>query len=205
MKLSFVPVSPARHAALVFFCGAGVAAEAYVPLLRPVAEAGYRVVIVRLPYRFAPLDSHKSETVARARRAIAGQPELRWILAGHSRGAALAGRTASSDRASIAGLVLIGTTHPKDEDLSSLTIPVTKIYGSNDGVAPVDRVMANVPLLPAHTRWLEVAGGNHSQFGHYGHDLFDGRPTIPRAQQQSITRTALLDALAAAAANQIGP
>ncbi|RZJ06963.1 MAG: hypothetical protein EOP39_17680, partial [Rubrivivax sp.] len=52
---------------LIFFCGSGVAAEAYVPLLRPIAEAGHPVFIVKLPWRFAPLDSHRDEAIARAR------------------------------------------------------------------------------------------------------------------------------------------
>jgi hypothetical protein len=50
-------------------------------------------------------------------------------------------------------------------------------------------------LLPADTRWVEIEGGNHSQFGHYGHQLFDGSPTTTREEQQAVTRAALLDAL----------
>ena len=41
----------------------------------------------------------------------------------------------------------------------------------------------------------EVSGGNHSQFGHYGHQLFDGMPTISRSDQQQIARSAILDVL----------
>lgn len=92
-------------------------------------------------------------------------------------------------------MVLIGTTHPKENDLSSLSIPVTKVYGSNDGVAPPDRMFANKRLLPPNTRWVEIKVGNHSQFGHYGQQLLDGKATISREMQQSVTRSALLDAL----------
>ena len=194
--LSFGPASPVRRAGLVFLCGAGVSAQAYVPLLRPVADAGYRVAIVKLPYRFAPLERHRAEAIGRARAVVAGHPELRWILAGHSRGGALAARLAWSDPAIVAGLVLIGTTHPRDQDLSRLTIPVTKIYGSHDGVAPVERVLANRRLVPGQTRWIEIPGGNHSQFGHYGHQLFDGRAAMTREHQQAIVRSALLQMLA---------
>ena len=66
----------------------------------------------------------------------------------------------------------------------------------NDGVAPVERVLANKPLLPETTRWIAIEGGNHSQFGHYGHQLFDGRATITRESQQAATRQTLLTALA---------
>jgi pimeloyl-ACP methyl ester carboxylesterase len=97
-------------------------------------------------------------------------------------------------------MVLVGTTHPKRDDLSLLSIPVTKVYGSSDGVAPADRVVANQRLLPEQTRWVKIEGGNHSQFGHYGHQLRDGEATISREMQQSITRSALLGALTNAGA-----
>ena len=66
-------------------------------------------------------------------------------------------------------------------------------------VAPVDRMLATKHLLPAHTKWVEVRGGNHSQFGHYGHQLLDGDATMARAEQQAITRAAILEVLAAGA------
>ena len=47
-------------------------------------------------------------------------------------------------------------------------------------------------------RGREIKGGNHSQFGHYGHQLFDGKATISREAQQAATRTALLEALSEA-------
>jgi pimeloyl-ACP methyl ester carboxylesterase len=100
-----------------------------------------------------------------------------------------------SDPADASALVLIGTTHPREDDLSSLRIPVTKVYASNDGVAPPHRVLANKRLLPEHAKWVEIKGGNHSQFGHYGHQFLDGTATITRVAQQEITRAALLQSL----------
>jgi pimeloyl-ACP methyl ester carboxylesterase len=93
-------------------------------------------------------------------------------------------------------MVLVGTSHPKEDDLSFLPMPVTKVYASNDGIAPPDRVRSKQRLLPKHTRWVYINGGNHSQFGHYGHQLMDGKATVSRTGQQTITRLALLRALA---------
>ena len=42
---------------------------------------------------------------------------------------------------------------------------------------------------------LEIKGGNHSQFGHYGHQLLDGKASTTREAQQSATRAALLEML----------
>jgi pimeloyl-ACP methyl ester carboxylesterase len=137
---------------------------------------------------------------------IAGHPAVaHWVVSGHSLGGALAARTVHSRPADIAAVVLIGTTHPKRDDLSALRMPVTKVYASNDGVAPYDRVQATKHLLPAHTKWVEIRGGNHSQFGHYGHQLLDGKPEITRAAQQAATRAAILEALAKSGARATTP
>ena len=72
---------------------------------------------------------------------------------------------------------------------------MTKVYASRDGVAPAERVLANRRLLPARTKWVEIAGGNHSQFGRYGHQLFDGTATLPREEQEALTRSAILEAI----------
>jgi len=194
--LEFVPVTANRKTALIFICGSGISAHAYAPLLRPIAEDGYAVFIVKLPFRFAPLESHKQSVVADTIGLIAAHPEYsRWVLSGHSLGAALSCRAVQKQSNAFAEMVLIGTTHPKQDNLTYLTVPVTKIYGSNDGVATPESIMKNKSLLPANTRWKGIEGGNHSQFGHYGHQLFDGYATITRSEQQAITRIELLTAL----------
>ena len=198
--MEFLPASPDGKTALIFLCGAGVSAHAYAPLLRPIAEARFPVFVVKLPYRFAPLASHKQEAVQRVFAIVAAHPEIsHWVLSGHSLGGALACRVAQSDPSAFSAMVLVGTTHPRQDDLSSLPLPVTKVYASNDGVAPPDRTLANKRLLPKHTQWVEIKGGNHSQFGHYGHQLFDGKAAISRETQQTDTRSALLEALTRAA------
>jgi hypothetical protein len=40
-----------------------------------------------------------------------------------------------------------------------------------------------------------IEGANHSQFAHYGHQIQDGRAAIDRAEQQRLTREAILDML----------
>ena len=193
--LQFLPRSPSMTG-IIFVCGSGVSAHAYVPLLRPIADSGYPVFIVRLPFRFAPFESHRLVAIDRVRQVVEEHKETsRWVLSGHSLGGALACRVATKHRDLLSALVLVGTTHPKHDNLSSLGFPVTKVYASNDGVAPSEKVRAYQHLLPADTKWVLIDGGNHSQFGHYGHQLLDGTSTISRNAQQQITRTAILESI----------
>jgi pimeloyl-ACP methyl ester carboxylesterase len=196
-SLQFLPVSP-NQSALIFVPGGGVAPEAYAPLLRPIADAGYSVFVIKLPFRLAPLESHKRSAIDRIHHVMTEHLEISlWVLSGHSLGAALACRVARDDPESLAALVLVGSTHPKSDNLASLTIPVTKVSGSNDRVAPVEKINGNRTLLPKHTNWVLIDGANHSQFAHYGHQFLDGTATISRTKQQDRTRIVLLESLEA--------
>ena len=81
---------------------------------------------------------------------------------------------------SVRSLVLIGTTHPRDFDLSRVAIPVARIYGTLDGVTPLDAMRRNAHLLPPTTRWVAIEGGNHAQFAWYRFQLGDNRAAITR-------------------------
>lgn len=194
--LEFEPF-PREKTGLLFFCGAGPAADAYAPLLRPLAEDhGYTVVIVRLPMRFAFLESQKLEAMDRARTKFSEHPNIdRWVVSGHSMGGAIACRFVQQSPQKVVGLALVATTHPTRDDLSGLTIPVVKVVGTKDGLAPLSKVETGKSLLPSSTRYVVIEGANHSQFGHYGSHLIDGRATISREEQQGKTREALLRAL----------
>lgn len=193
--LRFWPRRGAAASGLIFLPGGGVDPDAYVPLVRAVADAGYPVALVRLPWRVAPTASSQARVWDRIQGVLAQAPERRWILAGHSRGAALSARLAGEHPEAPAGLVLIGTTHPKQASLAALSLPVTKIYGTRDCVADSAAVFANAQLLPKHTRWVRLEGANHRQFGWYGAQLGDCSATMSREEQQAQTLAVLLAAL----------
>ena len=46
--------------------------------------------------------------------------------------------------------------------------------------------------LPLQTQWIEIAGGNHAQFGYYGRQLQDCAATIRRDEQQRQLQQSLL-------------
>jgi pimeloyl-ACP methyl ester carboxylesterase len=199
---SFIPRrrSSEPSTALVFFPGALVDPVAYAPLARAAAEAGFPAYVVELPRRGAFGGAEDPKLWARLRRLL-GQPSTpaRWLAAGHSRGGVVASQVAAARFDGFAGLVLIGTSHPRDVDLSALTVPVTKIVGTHDGLASRAEVEANRSKLPPSTRWVWVEGGNHSQFGWYGFQPGDRWAAIEAPVQRALMTRAVLDALAGVA------
>lgn len=193
--LAFVPVGvdPAEPG-FIFYPGCPVPAESYAPFGRAIAEQGFPAYLMRVPYRCAARENLVQE-LFRETEAVMRSAPRRWVLGGHSRGGAMASRFAAEHPTALAGLVLEGTTHPRDVDLSHLTIPVVKIVATNDGVAPEWKSQRNARLLPPGTHWVRIAGGNHAQFGYYRFQLWDGRATISRQAQQAQVVDAVLDLL----------
>jgi dienelactone hydrolase len=192
--LVFRPLNDRAEAGLILYPGCPVAPEAYAPVAHRIAEHGYPVFVMHLAYRCARTEDQQQHLFA-ATLGITAASQRRWVLAGHSRGAAYASRLVSQEPHAVAGLVLIGTTQPRDLNLASLTIPVMKIFASRDGVAPEDVVKANAHLLPPATHWVRIEGGNHRQFGSYRYQLFDRSATISRQSQQEQTVAAILTML----------
>jgi pimeloyl-ACP methyl ester carboxylesterase len=185
-----------RSSGLVFFPGGLVEAIAYAPLLRAVAETGHAAVLVALPRRGAFGGADDPRVLDAARRATAALPWVRaWVAGGHSRGGVVASRVAAEGFPGLGGVALLGTSHPRDVSLASLTLPVVKVLGSRDCVAELEKSDANRHLLPASTRWVVLDGANHSQFGSYGFQPGDCFATIDRARQQALTVDALLQVL----------
>ena len=75
------------------------------------------------------------------RETMAASPRA-WAVGGHSRGGMLAAKFAAAHPDLPSGLVLLGTTHPRELNLSGIppTVPVVKVFGSHDGVATPEDV-----------------------------------------------------------------
>ena len=196
----FVSYSP-RHmqptAGLLFLPGALVDPDAYAPLAYAIAARGYRVRIVFLPLRLAPTDSSVDQVIDTARLLIRRYPSVRhWAVAGHSKGGKIAARFVREQPGLADALILVGTSHPdRQNDLSAARIHAMKIYGMRDGLASPGEVLANRPYLPAHTEWVRVDGGNHTQFAAYRFQLGDRSATISRRAQHALLVAALLRTL----------
>ena len=195
---SFTPQASAP-VGLIFFPGALVDPVAYAPLVHAIADAGHASILIQVPRRGAFGGADGPEVFDRARNAAAGSSVRRWIVAGHSRGGVIACHVVRDGFPGLAGAVLLGTSHPRDFSLAATTIPMTRVSGTRDTIADVEKQERTREHLPASARIIRIDGGNHSQFGYYGFQPGDWPATITREAQQVIIRRAILDALAAAA------
>ncbi|MDB6027125.1 MAG: alpha/beta hydrolase [Verrucomicrobiales bacterium] len=197
---SFVSRTPSKSSlGLLFFPGSLVEPAAYAPLARAVALKGYPVLLIELPRRGAFGGASGNVAIRRARNLMEHSAHAtNWVIAGHSLGGVIASRFVQQQTNGVAGLVLVGTSHPRDFSLAHLKFPVTKILGTRDGLASVKKSEETRHNLPSSAHWVVIEGGNHSQFGSYGFQPGDYRATITREQQEMQTLAAFLEMLASA-------
>jgi pimeloyl-ACP methyl ester carboxylesterase len=188
--LAFQPITGTPKTGLILYPGGRVDPRAYAPTARALAAEGYLVVIVPMPLNFAILAPGRAAEVQAAFPQIA-----QWAIGGHSLGGAMAANYAFRQPAAMQGLALWAAYPASSDDLSSRQLAVTSIYGTQDGIATWDEIAASEPLLPPSTRWVEIEGGNHAQFGWYGPQNGDNPATISREAQQAQIVRATLDLL----------
>ena len=88
-NLTILSPSYQSNTAIIFYPGAKVEAEAYLPLLDQIRQTGITCILVDMPFHMAIFDSDAAEDV------MTQFPEIEhWYLAGHSMGGAIASELA---------------------------------------------------------------------------------------------------------------
>lgn len=173
---------------VIFFQGGLVDPKAYAPLARQLAENGHNCYIVKMNWRLPINDYQKT-------LELFDLANGKYVIGGHSQGAKMAAQLVYENPLTFSGLFLLGTSHPRDIDLSLLSIPTLKLYAENDGLASVPEVMENRNKLPIGTDLVLVEGGNHSQFGYMGKLFMDSSADISLEEQQKISLDNILNLL----------
>lgn len=184
-QIVFKPVATTYNPEIIFFQGGLTDPKAYAPLCRKLAESGFTCHLVKMDWRLAQYDYQKILKLFDLSKG-------NYVIGGHSQGGKMAAQFVFENPGLMKGLFLMGTSHPRDIDLSGTRIPCLKLYAENDGLASVEEVLGNKPKLPGHTKWVLIKGGNHSQFGYLGKLLMDNKADISLEEQQQQTFDNLL-------------
>jgi hypothetical protein len=188
--LVFSPTRVAPTTGLIFYPGGHVDPRAYAPAAHKIADNGYLAVIVPMPLNLAVFGTGKAGDV------MSAYPDIQnWVIAGHSLGGSMAANFADSHPGSLDGIILWASYPAKSDDLSDQDIDSLSIFGTRDGLSTINKIKASEPLLPPHTLWVVIDGGNHAQFGWYGSQPGDNQATISRQEQQEQIVQATLDFL----------
>ena len=189
-QIVLTPTGDVRPAGILFQPGAKVDARAYAAVLRPLAEAGYPVVIPKQPLGIAFLSTGAFES------AQAAHPEIaEWIVGGHSLGGTVAAIDAEAHDtdavAPVTGLMLYAS-YPASDMSATLASAVISISGSEDALATPADIEASRADLPPNASFVVLDGAVHAFFGDYGPQPGDGTPTITHDEARALISEASL-------------
>lgn len=159
----------------IFYPGGKVEALAYAPLMKQLSERGLTVVLVEMPFNLAVFNTDAADEILAEMEGMDN-----WYIGGHSLGGAMASSYLEKTDEEFKGLILLGA-YP----LGEVEIPMLAIVGSEDEIVNKDKVedLEN-PII--------IQGGNHGNFGNYGSQKGDGKGSISREEQQSLTVEAIM-------------
>lgn len=171
----FYPSTNPLKTGFIFYPGGMVKVEAYLPLVKALAEKGYCSVLVRMPKDLAVFNQKGADKFIKRFTDIE-----HWFIGGHSLGGSMAASFASTKSKVFDGIVLFAAYSTKkiNDDISVLSV-----FGSCDGVLAKDKYEKYKKNLPADFTEFVIEGGCHSYFGDYGMQDGDGNPTITRNEQ----------------------
>ena len=175
--------SSADNIALVFYPGAKVDTEAYLPLMEKISQNGIDCFLLKMPLRMAIFDTDA------AGKIIDEYDYGTVILAGHSMGGVAACEFTRKNPSDVDGLVFLAS-YP-DGDIKEE--PVLSVYGSEDMILESDAYENAGRFFPDDLTEVIIKGGNHSGFGNYGDQKGDGKANISCEQQQDETAKAITD------------
>ncbi len=178
----FVPENPV--AGLIFYPGAKVEHEAYIPLMQACAEEGVLCILVEMPLYFPLLWGSSADGLQER------YPDIdRWYMGGHSLGGYTAASYLAKHTSDYEGLVLLASY--SGADLTGSGLDVLSIYGSEDQIMNRERYKSGIANLPETYDELVIDGGCHAYFGMYdGQDGHSGLP-VTNAEQLQMTADAI--------------
>ena len=163
---------------LIYYPGGLVDPEAYAVTAQGISDAGYLVVVPKMPLNLAFLGINRADEI------MADYPEIEsWLIGGHSLGGAMAAEYAKNNVDSLDGLIMFASYPADYDDFIDFPIPILTIIGSNDPGS--SKQLAFYEAVSDSASIYVVEGGNHRQYADYSYQSNDGVATISAAEQQA--------------------
>lgn len=194
---------------LILVPGALVDHTAYATIASQLSDAGILVAVMNIePYRLPMNQTGASniEVLTIMYDLIAGGAVVKeWAIGGHSMGAFRALELCSEMKPGISKLVMwsmgmsndLGTSTLRDASVDALIIAGSEdVFYTKMSSEEWQKIMQKLPQN--RTTFIEIKGGNHSGFAHYGPQTFpfaDGVRTITLDDQQDAVVKATVDFL----------
>ena len=184
----FNPGSHSPNTGLILYPGGRCDSRAYAPVMRPLANIGFKIIIPHMPLRLAVLDANRIGTI------MAQHPEIqKWIVGGHSMGGAMAAAYAFKSPGQVKGLFFLASYPSSMHAMPDSELPMLMLYGTHDFITRKSEFEASHERLPKHTKFVAIEGGDHYQFGSFGNVKVTA--TISREEQQRQTTQAMIQFL----------
>ena len=171
--------------AIIFYGGAKVDPVAYSSLCNEIAHSGIDVYLIKMPLYFPLFNMNGADQVASLNK------HNNLYMMGHSLGGTTAALYLSKTKyTSYRGIIFLASYPNKKLDDSYKCL---SIYGSSDYVLNKEEYNKNISNFPINYKEVIIEGGNHSNFGDYGHQRGDGEATISNEEQIRITKNEIVD------------
>ncbi len=175
-QLVFRPDSP-NNKGFIYYPGGLVEPEAYAVTAQGLSDAGYLVVIPKMPLNLAFTGINRADEIR------AEFPEIEsWAIGGHSLGGAMAAEYAKNNVDNLDSLIMYASYPANNEGFIDFPIPILTIIGSADPGAP--NQLAFFEVISDSAQRFIIEGGNHRQYADYSFQPNDGIATISAAEQQ---------------------
>jgi hypothetical protein len=182
---AFMPKKTVPTVGFIILPGGNCDPRSYAPAARDIAAQGFLTVIIPVPNCVAIPGYERADKIISDYEKI-----KKWAIGGHSVGGVAAAMYAKASTA-VSGVVIWASFVNAALRLDDTALKVLSVTGALDGRAPPEDVRANAVYLPADTVFVEIAGGNHTQFGWidpspypYPYLEQDNPPTITIEEQQ---------------------
>jgi pimeloyl-ACP methyl ester carboxylesterase len=170
-QISYLVEQPKKN--IVIVPGGKVEPDAYRYLAFRLAQAGYDVTIVKTVFDLAILTPNYGERFLR--------DDLENVVIGHSLGGTVASLFSAGN--DLVGEIVFLASYPIADVTDKRALVIT---GEFDSVLDRSSLQESESLLPEDAVFVEIAGGNHAQFGWYGPQTGDTAATLDTLSQQAL-------------------